>query len=348
MEGGIIVVLFSLLFALYGAVDPETPQVVKATFPSFVINETQKIFSSENSNDPSLLAPYPFTSLTETIETLTTFPNSTTRTIGTYYIQSHKDEVFFFPVLNIDTKNYSLSFPTLGPCAGNGLETQNQLIWSKLDFTIVPDTLRGISLNGTISRVYQNALLPLDVPQWILFGLGVRSYYAINVPLNDNSEMFLQIELRRHDTSVLPPSKFFYHLSIVTDQKCLNLGVTNPNKPGIMRLFYINGTSENDMISYTLEDVPLPSGSNVYLTLDPQGPNCCQDLSRYDKKYSITASIKMITPPSPPTEPTGPSPVNHALDVFGIVCGCLVIIGVFALAIGIYIRKRKGQYIMIQ
>jgi len=316
-----------------------TPSVVKVIFPHFVINENQKNFSNQNSNNVGLLAPFPFTSLSETFEARTTFPNNNpTRIFGSYFIESHKENVFTFPVMYIDSTNTSLSFPTLGPCAGNGLETEKELIWTKLDFSF--EALRGISINGTITRIYQNALLPLDVPQWILFGPGLRSSYAFIVPLNSEI-MYLQIEIRRHDASVPPPSQFFDLLSIVTQQKCLNFGIIDPNKPGIIQHYRVNGTSNAETISLTLENVQLPSGTNVYLSLNPQGPNCCRDLSPYDKKYSITASIKGITP-----EP-GHTP-NHALDVFGIVCGVLVIIGGIALVVTICYRKRRGQYIMIQ
>jgi len=335
-------ILFSLLFALYSAVDPATPSVAKATY-TFVLNETRTVFSTQNSTDPSLMTPFPFTSFNEKTVIQITYPNLPSHVGAIYTVQESTGNLMIGVVQNTTSTNRTVSYTTLGPCDTNGLGTLNKKFWSILDFS--NNNLKNISINGTIYRVYQNASLPLGVPQWILFGPGMRSYYVIQVPLYALN-MYLQIDLRRHNTTVKPPPQFFSLLRIATIQSCLNPSYPSFDgtiEPSSIYSKYINGTSDAEATSDILEFY-LPRGEIVYLTLDPQ-ESCCTDLSIYDKMYSITASIYTFTSP---ISPTGDSSPDHALDVFGIVCGVLIIVGAVGVAVSIYYKKRKGSYKLIQ
>jgi len=256
--------------------------------------------------------------------------------VGVYSISTKITGDVLNIILYINQTSVTFNIFTLGPCAGNGLNNLHQKVWSFMYYDLTD--LSGVTLNTTITRVYQNASLPLQIPQWILLGTGIKSYYAISVPHNSNN-LFLQIELRRHNSSFPSPSKFFKYVAIATDQKCLNPSSNNNNKPGVVERLMVNETENEDFFSHVFGS-SLPSDSVVYLDLSPaqneSGP-------QFDFKYSITASF--VNGPSPPT-PT--PPMDNPIDVFGVVCGVLIFVGVVGVGISVYYKKKKREYRKIQ
>jgi len=286
-----IILLVSLIvlsiFTSSAAVDPVYPTVVNTgVISTVVINENQTILTTNKTNEV-LLMPFNFTSLSESFDRVSTSNISQT---GIYSLNSLDGEGLFLIVIDVDDKIQNLPIPTLGPCAGNALTYEHQPVWSVMDFQ--SSALTGIQLTFTISRIYQDAALTLEVPQWILFGPGKSSYYAVSIPNSDN--MALQIDIRRHNSSVPSPSKSFSYLYLATEQKCLN--PTSPIlDPGIIERISIEN-SDPDLVSCVFSAL-IPFNSIVYVKLLP---NLLASQIGLDFTYSISARMVTRSSPSPP------------------------------------------------
>jgi len=314
--------LFSLLFASYvAAVDPVLPTVVNTgTFATFVINQTQKNYTDEKINDTHLLAPFAFTSFSQSI------PFKTTTSLAGNLLVGSPSGVIFQAVVGIEPNQQTTSLMTLGPCFGNGLTRMEEHVWTTLDFS--SRNLTGIAVSGSISRVYQDASLAVNVPQYILFGPGINSYYAVVVPAMSEN-LALQIEISRVNSSALPPSQMFGSINIATGQQCLNPGSINTGKPGNIEEFVIIGTTNPALVSNVFSSALLAGPLYVALMVK-QGVN----YSGANKMYSITVSF--------PSRSNPPAPASDAGLAIGVILGILIFVGVVGVGYYIY-KKRKGS-----
>jgi hypothetical protein len=324
--------LLSVLCVLFGASStslqagpPVYPSVRKTgVISTLIVNETQKTVSSQD-NNTSLQMPFTLTSLSESFDSSIT-GNTTNDILGAFSIQSSGD-IVFFALIQL-SKFGTFSYPTLGPCAGNPLTSKQQSVWSIIDFEFT--NLTGIQLSFSISRVYQDAALIPQVPQWILFGPGKSSYYAISNLNSTNTA--LQISIRRHNSSAPSPSKLFSLLLLATDQKCLNLGSDNSNKPGNIEQFDITtGNFEPDLVTHTFSTSIQPT-STVFVVLYPSDNST---LTGLDGAYSISASFVL----SPTPEPAA----NHIGLAIGVTAAVLIIIILIVVGLQCY-KKQKEDY----
>jgi len=310
------------LFACAVAVNPVSPsQVTTNVISTFVINETVKIFSSEKINDSALFTPFTFTSMSETTNVTITRLSNTSDYVGVYSLHSSLGTVgLVFYVVN---SNKAISLPTLGPCAANGLTHKQQHVWSYWDFSST--NLAGVNLSLSISRVYQDALLTPQVPQWILFGPGKNSYYAIPVP--DSPNLTLQIEIRRQNSSVPSPATIFDSISLATEQRCLNPNTDNQKLPGIVEWFEFAGIFEPEIASHVFS-ASIPASSTIFVALFPRAN------ATFNHLFSISASFVS----------SSHTPPNNTGTVLGVVFGVLIVVAALGIGCYLYRKKKAAEY----
>jgi len=316
--------LFSLFTGSAVAVDPIIPSIVKTgVFSTVVINETQKYIST-NSTDAILQMPFDFTSLSESIEH--TY-NSNNTMVGTFSITSARGAVTLFILFFEKQGTSTFTPPTFGPCAGNALSYKHQPVWSFLNFGL--SNLTGIQLTFSFSRIYQDAALTPEVPQWILFGPGMSNYYAISV--TNRSGEALQIDVQRHNSSVPTVSIIFSSVILATEQKCLNPGSSDQGPAGTIEMIDLR-TGNLDSLASRVFSALLPPNSIIYVVLHQNDTHSFVGL---DFAYSITAKFVPIPSPSPKPD-----------DTTGIVLGVIIaaiVLGVL-LVLGYHFKKKMSNY----
>jgi len=269
--------------------------------------------------------------MSETINYTSSFPNNGSLPyVGSYTVAASLGRVFSI-IIPISAPSWSMTPPTMGPCAGNGLALIQQHVWSDFDFS-TENFIGGVHFNFSTSRVYQDATLTPQTPQWILFGPGKSSYYAISVPNSPN--LSLQIDIKRHNSSFPLPSKLFEWLSLATEKKCLNPGSqVGVDVPGVIESFEFQDIADpQDLLSHMFA-AAIPANSLVFITLYSNLDMTVN--ATLDRLYSISASFVTKSSPPPPTWNIG--------TVLGVIFGIVIVIA--ALGVGYYLyKKRVAEY----
>jgi len=265
---GVAIVLHVLL--LIGVAIPQTPtdpvqdQVSLAKF-----NLTSSApFSNALANNTELATPFPATTLREILEFDT---GNNTGLNATVIVESKQG-----PLLNTSVSTTSaLFFWDLAPCS-NGLQDKGEKIWTSIK--LLENTTDIVPVK--LSRVYQNALLPTNITQWIILQNRSTNYYAVDVIVPARS-VTLQLDIRCHVENKASPFKLFNKLTLVTGNHCFKDNTQDGQE------IFIIPTGNNTNLTHVFA-TPFVTNTRVYFSLDVH-PEFYANLTNH--VYSISATL---------------------------------------------------------